>query len=70
MSDSGGEEALKVMENEYIDLVILDIMMPNMTGIEICNKIREKIKENSFLTNNFPFEKGLGEDFGKKCKQC
>ena len=36
-----GEEALKVMEKEYIDLVILDIMMPKMDGYELTTLLRE-----------------------------
>ena len=36
-------DALNLVD-ENIDLILLDIMMPNMTGIELCNKIREKIK--------------------------
>jgi DNA-binding response OmpR family regulator len=36
-------DALNLID-ESIDLILLDIMMPNMTGIELCNKIREKIK--------------------------
>ncbi|TBL81286.1 response regulator transcription factor [Paenibacillus thalictri] len=38
---SDGVEALTVMETERIDLVILDIMMPNMDGWELCMKLRE-----------------------------
>ena len=38
-----GEEALEIMRNESnIDLVILDIMMPKVNGIEVCLKIREE----------------------------
>ena len=29
-----GEDALRVMDSEYIDLVVLDIMMPRMDGYE------------------------------------
>ncbi len=36
-----GKEALKVIENEEIHLVLLDIMMPQMDGIETMVKIRE-----------------------------
>ncbi len=36
-----GKEALKVIENEEIHLVLLDIMMPQMDGIETMAKIRE-----------------------------
>ena len=36
-----GEQALKLISENSIDLVILDIMMPGMDGIETCMKIRE-----------------------------
>ncbi|VYU38877.1 response regulator [Clostridium tertium] len=37
-----GEEALKLLEKEKVDLIILDIMMPKVNGIEACLKIREE----------------------------
>ena len=38
-----GEEALKkVDKDKNIDLVILDIMMPGMSGVEVCAYIRKK----------------------------
>jgi DNA-binding response OmpR family regulator len=39
-----GEEAIKITDNNKIDLIILDIMMPQMNGTETCMKIREKHK--------------------------
>lgn len=36
-----GIEALKLLGNEEVDLIILDVMMPDMDGIEACMKIRE-----------------------------
>ena len=37
-----GEEALEILRNnDDIQLIILDIMMPKMDGIEVANKIRE-----------------------------
>ncbi|MBP5555940.1 MAG: response regulator transcription factor [Lachnospiraceae bacterium] len=37
-----GYQALDILEKEDIQLVILDIMMPEMSGIEVAGKIREK----------------------------
>lgn len=38
---ANGLEALKCLEKQEVDLIILDIMMPSMDGIEACIKIRE-----------------------------
>ena len=37
-----GEEALKILDSNEIDLIILDIMMPKLDGIRATLKIREK----------------------------
>jgi DNA-binding response OmpR family regulator len=37
-----GIEALRIIEDTEVDLILLDIMMPEMDGIEVCMKIREK----------------------------
>jgi two-component system alkaline phosphatase synthesis response regulator PhoP len=35
-----GAEALKSVHNEYFDLIILDIMLPEIDGITVCENIR------------------------------
>ena len=35
-----GPVALEVLEREHIDVVLLDIMMPEMNGIEVLDRIR------------------------------
>ena len=35
-----GEQALDVIEKEQPDLVILDVMMPKMDGLEVCRHLR------------------------------
>lgn len=36
-----GIEAIKLLEENDVDLIILDVMMPNLNGVEACLKIRE-----------------------------
>ena len=43
---SNAQEGLDILEKEDIQMVLLDIMMPGMSGMEMCKKIRE--------TNNIP----------------
>ena len=38
---SDGKEALDAMENDYFDVIISDVMMPNMDGYEFVRTLRE-----------------------------
>jgi diguanylate cyclase (GGDEF)-like protein len=44
-----GTEGLKLAKQERPDLIILDIMMPDMNGYEVCRQLRR-----SFMTSNIP----------------
>ncbi len=37
-----GEEALNLFNSENFDLLVLDLMLPKISGEEVCRKIREK----------------------------
>ena len=37
-----GQDAMKKLDEVQPDLVILDIIMPGMTGLEVCEKMRQK----------------------------
>ena len=38
-----GEDALDEIDKTNFDLILMDIMMPGISGIELCAKIREKV---------------------------
>tara|TARA_R110002050_G_scaffold92566_3_gene193740 strand:- start:32198 stop:35701 length:3504 start_codon:yes stop_codon:yes gene_type:complete len=47
---NNGNEALRLLEDgEEYDLILLDVMMPGLSGYEVCEKIREK-----HLTSELP----------------
>ena len=43
---NNGEEALEEIEKNYYDLILMDIMMPGLSGIELCAKIRNNVNSS------------------------
>jgi two-component system, OmpR family, alkaline phosphatase synthesis response regulator PhoP len=37
-----GEEALAAAEEQRLDLVVLDVMLPGLDGFEVCRRLRER----------------------------
>jgi DNA-binding response OmpR family regulator len=35
-----GEEALRRFDSEHVDLVVLDVMLPKVDGLEVCRRLR------------------------------
>ncbi|WKZ66830.1 MAG: response regulator transcription factor [Flavobacteriales bacterium] len=61
-SASNGREALKVAKAERPDLIVLDIMMPGMDGVEVCNQLRQQPEfKNTVIT----FLTARGEDYSQ-----
>ncbi len=45
ISIAGGKEAVKLLERKPVDVILLDVVMPEMDGIEVLKKIKEITKE-------------------------
>lgn len=41
-----GEEALSIMEKQSVDLIIVDLILPKISGMELILKIRNELKLN------------------------
>ena len=59
-SANDGIKALKVANEILPNLIIMDVMMPNMDGIEACEELRKKSKFNNTI---IMFLSARGEDF-------
>lgn len=56
ISAADGDEALALMDDKKFDLFILDSLMPDMSGIELCSKVRRADERTPIL-----FYSGMSE---------
>ena len=64
---SDGENGLKLALDQKFDLIILDLMLPKLDGIEICRQIRSKQIQTPILmltARSEEIDKVLGLEFG------
>ncbi|MCP4756286.1 MAG: response regulator [Proteobacteria bacterium] len=40
LTANGGKEALEIVGSQRPDLVVLDVMMPDMSGLDVCRRIK------------------------------
>jgi len=64
-----GQEALQHVENDQPDLIVLDLMLPGMDGLEVCRKLRanpkfQQIPIIMLTAKGEEFDKVLGLELG------
>lgn len=57
-----GVEALEIAEKEHPDLILLDIMMPKMDGVEVCQRLRAN---SNFDNTIIAFLTARSEDYSQ-----
>lgn len=62
-----GEDGLEIADNNDIDIVILDLMLPGIDGYEVCKRLREKSEELGIImltAKSQDLDKIMGLEFG------
>lgn len=78
LTTPNGKDVLDLVEEHHVDLLILDIMMPGMSGYEVCQKLREKYSvmelpilmltaKNQMQDKLISFEAGANDYLVKPC---
>ena len=62
-SASNGEEALQLLEQHDPDLVLLDLVMPGKSGLEVCKIIKTQARTKNIPVIMFT---ALGRDVDRK----
>ncbi len=61
-----GEEALEMIQNHEYDIILLDVMLPKLTGFEVCQQLREfsSVPVVMLTAKGDDMDKILGLDYG------
>lgn len=69
MTATNGEEALDAIKSEKPNLVFLDVMMPKMSGFEVCQMVKNELKINDvyiimITAKGQEYDKHRGQEVG------
>jgi two-component system alkaline phosphatase synthesis response regulator PhoP len=69
LTAKNGQEALEMIQSEKPALVFLDVMMPKMSGFEVCNAVKNELKMDDvyiimLTAKGQEFEKQKGNQVG------
>lgn len=61
-----GEEALQMIQDNEYDIILLDVMLPKLTGFEVCQQVREfsSVPVVMLTAKGDDMDKILGLDYG------
>jgi two-component system alkaline phosphatase synthesis response regulator PhoP len=67
LSANNGREAVEIVMREHPDLIILDVMLPELDGLEVCKVLRQNKVNTPILmltAKNDEFDKIIGLELG------
>jgi len=57
-----GKKAFEILKQTHCDLVIADIVMPHMSGVELLNKVRHELKKEDLPVIICTAEENVNEE--------
>jgi CheY-like chemotaxis protein len=55
---SDGGEALRVADDQQPDLILMDVMMPDIDGLEVCRRLRKNVRTQKVPVILLTFKSG------------